>query len=63
MPRPTQTRTQSADQSVSACAQRRRRQSMLQDFPLTLDAGAQKAVLREMRKGLAGLNLVTVVDS
>ena len=32
---------------------------MLQDFLLTLDAGTRKAVLREMRKDLVGLDLVT----
>ena len=41
----------------------RRRQSMLQDFLLTLDAGPRKAMLREMRKDLADLNLMTVADS
>ena len=31
---------------------------MLQEFLLTLDSGTRKAVLREMRKGLADLNLM-----
>ena len=62
MPRPIQILTQSADQSSSGRAQRRRRQSMLQDFLLTLDAGTRKAVLREMRKDLVDLNLMTAAE-